>query len=211
MPLVNQRSASIFNKIGVRRSVPHTHEHYAYRLTNPEGHAALQIHSLDGAHVEVREDLSRDDLVRFGHGQIVRALQFAFHASTVFWPTGRRRRWAGRPVAPACCGPELHLRNHYSSPRGLVPWGQSLRATLTNSLSSVHPLIRLGWFPGTPTQTKPRRAANDHDDILNLIFAAPAICGLAAVCRAAYVRADHRRAELIRLDTPGSVELDRAA
>ena len=48
-------------------------------------------------------------------------------------------------------------------------------------------------------------------NVLNLIFAVAVVGGLAAVCRAAYVRTDHSRAELLRLDTPDPVELDRAA
>ncbi|MGN6202546.1 MAG: hypothetical protein ACTHNY_09095 [Solirubrobacterales bacterium] len=48
-------------------------------------------------------------------------------------------------------------------------------------------------------------------NVLNLIFAVAVVGGLAAICRAAYVRAEHRRAEPIRLDTPEPVELDRAA
>src|SRR5262249_28932032 len=48
-------------------------------------------------------------------------------------------------------------------------------------------------------------------NVLNLILAVAVVGGLEAVCRAAYVRADQRRAELIRLDIPEPVELDRAA
>jgi hypothetical protein len=48
-------------------------------------------------------------------------------------------------------------------------------------------------------------------NVLNLIFAVAVVGGLAAICRAAYVRADHRRAKPIRLDTPEPVELERAA
>ena len=48
-------------------------------------------------------------------------------------------------------------------------------------------------------------------NVLNLIFAIAIVGGLVAVCGAAYVRAEHRRAEPIRLDTPEPVELDRAA
>jgi hypothetical protein len=59
---------------------------------------------------------------------------------------------------------------------------------------------------------EPRESTMTTMNLLNLIFAAAVVGALVAVCRAAYVRADHRRrAEPIRLDTPEPVELDRAA
>jgi hypothetical protein len=48
-------------------------------------------------------------------------------------------------------------------------------------------------------------------NILNLILAAAVVGGLAAICRAAYLKAAHRHAEPTRLETPEPVELDRAA
>ena len=48
-------------------------------------------------------------------------------------------------------------------------------------------------------------------NVLNLIFAVAVVGGLAAVCRAAYLKAEHRRAKPIRLDTPAPVELEWAA
>jgi hypothetical protein len=48
-------------------------------------------------------------------------------------------------------------------------------------------------------------------NVLNLILAAAVVGGLAAICRAAYLKAEHRRAEVTRLETPEPVELDRAA
>jgi hypothetical protein len=48
-------------------------------------------------------------------------------------------------------------------------------------------------------------------NVLNLIFAATVVAGLAAICRAAYLKAGHRHVEPERLEAPESVELERAA
>jgi hypothetical protein len=48
--------------------------------------------------------------------------------------------------------------------------------------------------------------------VLNLILAAAVVGGLTAICRAAYLRAQHRdEVQPTRLETPQPVELDRAA
>jgi hypothetical protein len=48
-------------------------------------------------------------------------------------------------------------------------------------------------------------------NVLNLIFAIGVVGGLVAICRAAYLKAEHRRAEPTRLETPEPVDLERAA
>jgi hypothetical protein len=48
--------------------------------------------------------------------------------------------------------------------------------------------------------------------VLNLILAAAVVGGLTAICRAAYLRAQHRdEVQPTRLEIPQPVELDRAA
>jgi hypothetical protein len=47
--------------------------------------------------------------------------------------------------------------------------------------------------------------------IFDLILSIAVIAGLAAICRAAYVTAEHRHAQPTRLETPEPVELERAA
>jgi hypothetical protein len=47
--------------------------------------------------------------------------------------------------------------------------------------------------------------------IFDLILSIAVVAGLAAVCRAAYLNAEHRHAEPTRLEAPEPVELERAA
>ena len=47
--------------------------------------------------------------------------------------------------------------------------------------------------------------------IFDLILSITVVGGLAAICRAAYLKAEHRHAEPTRVETPAPVELERAA
>ena len=48
-------------------------------------------------------------------------------------------------------------------------------------------------------------------DVLNLIFAVAVVACVAAICRAAYLRAEHKHGEPTQLETAEPIELDRAA
>jgi hypothetical protein len=58
---------------------------------------------------------------------------------------------------------------------------------------------------------KRRERTMNSMNILNLVFAIAVVGALAAVCRTAYLKAQHRRAEPTRLETAEPVELERAA
>jgi hypothetical protein len=74
----------------------------------------------------------------------------------------------------------------------------------------------LSVFSGSPVSLKGSRKQVKERTmtgmlIFDLILSIAVVGGLAAVCRVAYLRAEHRHAEPTRVETPEAVALERAA
>src|SRR5262245_45214190 len=74
MALVDKDATVFLHAVGVRSARPHAHEDDATAATEPEIHAALQVHAFVRAHLQIGNDVA---LVEHGGGRtLFRAGQY---------------------------------------------------------------------------------------------------------------------------------------